>query len=100
MPSGRWWWPMADLYVSIDLRDVEVGSNERVRGDLIQTDADGVRIYRKLDGMWWRWLASTYRGHGALKPLRVKLVNVHGEEAVAKAEAKAPATTYQPPVIP
>jgi hypothetical protein len=91
---------MADLYVSIDLRDVEVGSNERVRGDLIQTDPDGLRIYRKLDGLWWRWLFATYRGHGALKPLRSKLVSIHGEESVAKAEAKAPAPDYRTPVIP
>ncbi len=91
---------MADIYVSIDLKTIEIGSNERVRGDLIQTDPDGVRIYRKLDGFWWRWLHDTYRGHGALAPLRKKLVDQHGEDAVKRSEAKPPAVEYRKPVIP
>jgi hypothetical protein len=88
------------LYVSPDLRIYEASADERLSGDLIQTDADGRRVYRKLDGLWYRWLFATYRGFGRIAELRQHLVAKHGEAAVALAESKPPRADYVIPRIP
>jgi hypothetical protein len=103
--SGAWWWPMGDaafvhLWVSPDLCIYEASPDEPIRGDLIQTDSDGRRVYRKLDGLWWRWLFHHYRGFGRIAQLRNRLVSAHGEAAVLKTESRPPEPSYQIPRIP
>lgn len=90
--------PAVHLYVSQDLVWFEAPTDAGYGVELTQGDGDCRRVYRRLDSLWWTWLARMHAGYPELAKLRARVVELRGEDAVAKAEAIRPALDYFPPV--
>lgn len=86
------------LYVSADLQWFEAPADTSLGIDITQGDQDCRRAYRRLDSRWWCWLTRMHAGFTTLSQIRKRLVELRGEDAVAKAEAMRPAPNYFPPL--
>jgi hypothetical protein len=86
------------LYVSADLQWFEVPTDTALAHDITQGDQDCRRAYRRVDSLWWAWLHRMHGGFVVLSQIRKRLVELRGENAVAKAEAMRTGHDYFPPL--
>lgn len=86
------------LYVSADLQWFEVPADTALAHDITQGDQDCRRAYRRVDSRWWAYLTRMHAGFVVLSQIRKRLVELRGEDAVAKGEAVRPSHDYFPPL--
>lgn len=85
------------IYASADLQWFEVPENTALGQEVTQGDQDCRRVYRRVSGKWWSWLHRMHTGFLVHDQIRRRLVELRGEDAVAKAEAITPTYDYDPP---
>jgi len=88
----------AYIYASADLQWFEAPENTALGQEITQGDQDCRRAYRRLNAQWWAWLHRMHTGFPMHDQIRRRLVELRGEDAVAKAEAIAPTYDYFPPL--
>jgi hypothetical protein len=88
------------LYVSADLRWFVSLTTERLAADFTQGDADHHRAYRRLNAVWFSWLALSHAGkHPQWPAFRAVCVARIGEKSVRAAEYQIIPHDYQPPQV-
>jgi hypothetical protein len=89
--------PLHSYYVSADLRIIEVDPIARYAIDLTQQDEDGLRVYRRLTGIWAAWLI---RHHGSCPSIETLIESHGGPLALAWARDGRIPPDYPIPAIP